>query len=42
MIKDEIGADWRLAKLFEHRMVHWQTDNDSVFKVSISRLRDEL
>ena len=32
--KDETGADWKLAKSFEHTTVYRRTDNDSIFKVS--------
>ena len=37
VIKDEIGADWKLAKSFEHTTVYRRTDTDnrdSIFKVS--------
>jgi len=34
--KDETGADWNLAKSFEHTTVYRRTDNDSIFKVSIT------
>ena len=35
VIKDETGADWKLAKSFEHTSVYRRTDNESIFKVSI-------
>ena len=34
--KDENGAQWNLAKSFEHTTVYRRADNDSVFKVNLS------
>ena len=34
--QDENGAQWNLAKSFEHTTVYRRADNDSVFKVNLS------
>ena len=36
VLKDETGAEWKLAKSFEHTNMYRRVDNESVFKVSCS------
>ena len=38
VLKDETGAEWKLAKSFEHTNMYRRVDNESVFKVSCSLL----
>lgn len=34
ILQDENGAQWNLAKSFEHTTVYRRADNDSIFKVT--------